>query len=176
MRQLKYCLFFFLVLFNGCAAQKAAPPEGPLTRAPETTPVQTPAEEIFDPAHISRELYDSTIHDVQSYIEELNRIISRRNYDAWKTNLSSEYFTEISSAANLKNISELPAMKSQRIVLKTPEDYFTYVVVPSRANSRVDDIEFSTQTRVKVYTINTKNERLRLYDLEHVGNTWKIIN
>jgi hypothetical protein len=166
-------------MFIGCAAPKAADiPEYPV-QTPETTPVQISAEESaesFDPAHVSRELYDSTKSDVQSYIHELNRIISAKNFNAWKANLSEEYFDEISSPRNLRVISESPAMRSQRIVLKTPEDYFANVVVPARANSRVDDIEFTTQTRVKVYTISQKNERLRLYDLEHVGNTWKIIN
>jgi uncharacterized protein YigE (DUF2233 family) len=49
-------------------------------------------------------------------------------------------------------------------------------VVPSRANDRVDDISFVSPQRIKVYTVNNKGERLRLYDLENLGNGWKIIN
>jgi uncharacterized protein YigE (DUF2233 family) len=50
------------------------------------------------------------------------------------------------------------------------------VVVPSRANDRVDDIEFASQKRVKAYTVTPNGTRLRLYDLEHIGDQWKIIN
>jgi hypothetical protein len=64
---------------------------------------------------------------------------------------------------------------SKRRTLKSLEDYFLYVVVPSRDNDHVDDIEFVTQSRVKAYTETPKGQR-RLYDLESSGNTWKIIN
>jgi hypothetical protein len=176
MRQLKYCLFFLLVLLVGCASQEPAEISEKNARLQKTTPAQTSAEEDFDPGSISQEVYITTKSNVQSYIEELNRIISGKNYDAWKANLSEAYFNEISSPENLKSLSESPAMKSQKIVLKTPQDYFINVVVPARANSRVDDIEFTGQNRVKVYTISPKNERLRLYELERTGSTWKIIN
>jgi len=135
----------------------------------------------FDPSKISQERYVSTREDVRHFIEELNKIISSGNYNSWKSMLSPEYFSDISSPESLSQMSEQPAMKRQKIILKTPEDYFKHVVVPSRANSRVDDIEFISENRVKAFTINTNNrtgeeQRLRLYDLEKTNNTWKIIN
>jgi len=71
-------------------------------------------------------------------------------------------------------------MRTRNIVLRTAEDYFQYVVVPSRADLRVDDIEFISRDRVKAFTITTsragEEQRLRLYDLEKIGNSWRIIN
>jgi len=72
-------------------------------------------------------------------------------------------------------------MKTRNIILRTPEDYFTNVVVPSRANSRVDDIEFIGTNRVKAFTVmqnsrTGEEQRLVLYDLEKVGNSWLIVN
>jgi hypothetical protein len=71
-------------------------------------------------------------------------------------------------------------MKTRKIVLKTAEDYFIHVVVPSRANSRVDDIEFIGQNRVKAFSVNKnragEEQRLVLYNLERSGNSWIIIN
>jgi len=134
----------------------------------------------FNPNQISREQYDSTMEDVRHFIEELNLIISQKDYNAWKAELSPEYFNKISSAENLRQVSELPAMKTRKITLRTANDYFNYVVVPSRANSRVDDIEFFGENRVKAFTIMTntagEEQRLRLYDLEKTGNIWKIID
>jgi len=134
----------------------------------------------FDPTTISQQLYDTTRDEVRRFIEALNQIIRDRKFNEWKANLSPEYFAEISSAENLQNLSEQPAMKTRRIVLRTAEDYFLNVVVPSRANLRVDDIEFISGNRVKAFTF-TKNSAgedisLRLYDLEKIGNTWTIIN
>jgi hypothetical protein len=152
------------------------PPAGPV-RQPD--PVQPPAE-VFNPSQVTQQQYTSTMEDVQRFIENLNRIISNKNYGSWRAALSTEYFNEISSPANLKQLSEQPAMTTRKIVLRTPEDYFLHVVVPSRANSRVDDIEFIGQNRVKAFTVNKsrtgEETRLVLYDLERSGNSWIIIN
>jgi len=139
-----------------------------------------PSADIFDPARITREYHTSTRAEVQQFIENLNQIIRNKNFRAWRSSVSDAYFTEISSPDNLRDMSEQPALKTRRIVLRTAEDYFTHVVVPSRANSRVDDIEFISMNRVKAFTI-TKNRageevRLRLYDLEKIDNKWTIIN
>jgi hypothetical protein len=142
----------------------------PVTAAPQ------PEEEEFDPGSISQEVFDSTKVDVQQFIADLNQIIRRKDYETWVFHLGSDYFTKMSSPENLAQISEQPRLKTQKIVLTSPYDYFIYVVVPSRANDRVDDIEFISPTRVKAYTVTPNGQRLRLYDLENSENTWKIIN
>ena len=138
----------------------------------------------FDPRSVSQAHYNSTRAEVQEFIESLNLIIRNRNYQAWRDALSPEYFAEISSPENLRRISTQPAMRSRNIVLRTAEDYFLYVVVPSRQNDnatpfRVDDIEFVSMNRVKVFTFTNRageEGRLQLYDLEKIGNSWTIIN
>jgi hypothetical protein len=136
--------------------------------------------ETFDPKKISQEQYQSTIAEVQKFIEEQNKNIKNRNFEAWKKSLSPEYFAEISSAENLKQVSSLPGMKTRNIELKTAQDYFINVVVPSRADLHVEEIEFISANRVKAFTVTTNKagevQRLRLYDLEKIDNTWTIIN
>jgi len=139
-----------------------------------------PSADVFDPARITSEYHISTRAEVRQFIEGLNQIIKNKNFGAWKAALSDDYFAEISSPESLREVSEQPALKTRKVVLRTAEDYFTHVVVPSRANSRVDDIEFISMNRVKAFTI-TKNRageevRLRLYDLEKIDNKWTIIN
>jgi hypothetical protein len=152
----------------------------PVSSQAGTQQASSSANPAFDPGTISKDQYDSTMSEVKRFVEDLNRIINNKNYNSWRTALSQEYFNEISSQQYLNYVSEQPAMKTQKIVLKTPQDYFNNVVVPSRANSRADDIEFIDRNRVKVYTVNTnrqgEEQRLRLYDLEKIGNSWKIIN
>jgi hypothetical protein len=144
----------------------------------ETSTQQTVG--TFDTITVSQAQHDSTLDEVQSFMRNLNDIISKKNYNAWKAVLSQNYYNEISSAQFLKQISDSPAMKTRNIVLRTPEDYFTNVVVPSRANSRVDDIEFIGTNRVKAFTVTKNNrgeeQRLVLYDLEKVNNSWLIVN
>jgi len=146
----------------------------------DTTPTPPVEATPFDPHSISQEVLNSTKIEVQHFIEKLNQIIRNKNYTAWKAELSPSFFADISSSEFLQEISDMDAMKSRNIVLKTAEDYFMNVVVPSRANSKVDDIEFISQNRVKAYNVTTtrdgQTQRLRLYDLEYNGNMWKIIN
>ncbi|MDR3168186.1 MAG: hypothetical protein LBT93_09595 [Treponema sp.] len=142
----------------------------------EIEPEEPVKEEDFDVHTITPEVFNFTKAEIQALVENLNDIIRSKNYSAWIACLAEEYLAEKSSPEYLAQISTQPRLKSQNIVLTGPEDYFFYVVVPSRANDRVDDIEFVAKNRVKAYTINANRQRLRLYDLENKGNGWKIIN
>lgn len=165
--------FPLLALLSCGSAPEAAPVEPEAPPAPAAAPV---TEQYFDPASISQEVFDSTKGDVKRFIEDLNWIIRSKDYDAWVSHLGDEYFAEKSSPRYLAEVSQQPRLKTQKIVLATAQDYFLQVVVPSRANDRVDDIEFVTSSRVKAYTVTPNGQRLRLYELESSQNTWKIIN
>ena len=158
-------------------AEITPPPQVEPQVGPVRQPQTTQPAEVFT---VTQQQYNTTMEEVQRFIENLNRIIRNRNYGSWRAALSTEYFNEISSPRNLQQISEQPAMKTRGIVLRTAEDYFIHVVVPSRANSHVDDIEFISQNRVKAFTVNKNSageeQRLVLYDLEKSGNSWIIIN
>jgi hypothetical protein len=165
-------MVIFLVVWAVSCGTKPVVNEAPVP----VKVVPQPEGEEFDPGSISQEVFDSTKVDVQLFITNLNQIIRSRDYETWVSHLGSDYFAEKSSLEYLAQISEQPRLKTQKIVLTSPQDYFIHVVVPSRANDRVDDIEFISPTRVKAYTVTPNGQRLRLYDLENSENTWKIIN
>ncbi|MDR2784923.1 MAG: hypothetical protein LBB83_03300 [Treponema sp.] len=172
-----------IVLFTLFSSCGSAPAEIPETRSEKPVVAETPSsveepadEDVFDPSSISQEVFDSTKTDVQKLITDLNRIIKAKNYNIWVSYLGKAYLDKISSGEFLASVSAQPYMKNNKITLASAKDYFEKVVIPSRANDRVDDIAFVSQNRVKVYTINDKGERLRLYDLENLGDGWKIIN
>jgi hypothetical protein len=136
-------------------------------------------DKVFGSFTISKEMYDITLAEVQLFVDDLNLLILNKNYEGWKAALSDELFARISSQEFLAKASESAMLKSKKIVLKSPNDYFTQVVVPSRNNSRVDEIEFTAANRVKVlYLEERKNEvrRLRLYELIKIDGTWRIID
>ena len=146
----------------------------PAVEIPQTEEIVL-QEETEEP-EFSEELYLTTMDEVRSFIEELNKIISARNYNAWVQMLSPEYFTEISSSAFLAGISErLPG----NIVLRTARDYFDRIVVPSRRTSQLDDIEFLDRDRVIAFSYSMRGEELRreiLFNLIKIDNQWKIVN
>jgi hypothetical protein len=184
---MKVFIWYLLLLplvFMACKSSPAAanPPAEPVVIAPhgEGTP---------DHIVVSKEVYDSTLAEVKLFVEKLNLIIKNKDYTGWLSALSDEFFARISSPEFLASASESKLLKSQKIVLKTPMDYFIHVVVPARSNSSVDEIEFTAINAVKVYYVEktekqkennmmvTESRRLRLYELiKKSGDTWKIID
>jgi hypothetical protein len=154
----------------GIVAERIQPEPVPSERVVEAAP------EGFDPRAVSREVFDTTKLEVQNLIEELNGIIRSKNYEAWVIYLDSGYLGYINSPEGLKELNESPRLQSQKIILKDARDYFTHVVVPSRADDRIDDIDFISPTRVKAFTVGVRGQRLRLYELEKTPNGWKILS
>ena len=161
---------------------------------PEPPPqiAEAPVEEkVFDPQSISEEKFETTKADVQTLINDLNRIIRAKNYNAWVSFLADCYLEEITSKDFLEERTEelfkrdqivasnmgRDPRRVQKKILRTAKDYFDNVVVPSRSNDpRVDDIDFKDENLVTAYTVNNRGDRRILYNLELIDNHWKIIN
>jgi len=177
-------IVFFSVSCKGnppAEIEPAAPPVQEAPPSPPPPPPQGPVKQpeqapVFDPSSISQEEKDTAMQEIQQLTQRLNSIIKAKNYNTWVTYLDPSHLATINSREFLEGVSKSPAMVKQNIVLNSAHDYFINVVVPSRANSRVDDIEFISQNRVKAYTFDSKGNKLRLYDLEKTGTVWKIIN
>jgi len=177
-----------------------APPPEPAAPSEEPLPEELPLEElfsqelliisqVFDPDNVSSDQYEATKADIQDLIQRLDSIIKARNYNAWLEYLSDSYREEISSPEFLEEQTEELYERDTRVatvmgrsprtvekkILRTLKDYFDNLVVPSRANDRVDDITFISETKVRAYTVDNRGRRARLYDLEIIDGDWKII-
>jgi hypothetical protein len=185
-------LFLALLLVWGCSS---TPEEDQVsstevivekTETPQPEPVPEPVEEpveipvIEEPEEpleetfvVTEEIFTKTFEDVEELIKKLNTIIDKENYDKWTENLTADYQSHYSSADVLKEISERPILKKYNLRLTTMKDYFRYVVVPSRANARLDDLVFEDNNHVKAIMI-IDGQRAILYQLELVADEWKI--
>jgi len=187
MKRFRLCLLLLPVVLVAillvCKSQPAVEPGSPSLEEGEPAGIE-------GHINVSDELRAQTLAEVRAFVDQLNTLISSKNYNGWKDALSDERFKQISSAKFLNDATESDILKRQKIVLKTPNDYFLNVVIPARSNSRVDEIEFITLNRIKVFynqevtrknennTTTTETRRLRLYDLEKSEDTgeWKIID
>jgi hypothetical protein len=204
-KKIVFLLLFSVLLFS--CGTVPEPPESPeLPEAPSEPEVEVIApyepeyveesvevsrEENFDPDSISDAVFQSTKREITAFINELNGIIRARNYSAWVAHLSDSYFLDINSKKFLEekteelyrrdqvvaqNLGKDPNFVEKRI-LRTARNYFDYVVVPSRANDRLDDIGFLSETRVRAYTVDERRgQRLVLYDLAYINHKWLIVN
>jgi hypothetical protein len=138
---------------------------------------ETPApEEEFDPKNPPVEIYTETKRDIQNFIQKVDILIKAKNYDGWVKLLSPDYYEHINSKMFLADVSQQPRLKSQNIVLNTSKDYFLNVVVTSRANLWASDIEFVEMTRVMAFTISQSGQRIRIYTLDKIGDSWEIVD
>ena len=175
-------MFVTLLVLPLGACKTSAPPPAVVKAEPVTVTPELPEPDFeeapvtVNPIIVSQEVYDSTKIDLQKLIENLNEIIRSKDYKAWVTHLSEEYFETIKSKTFLSEKSDTPLLKVNKIVLRSPQEYFNTVVVPSRANDHVDDIEFISPDNVKAYTVTSTGAKLRLYDLVKINGVWKIAN
>jgi hypothetical protein len=137
-------------------------------------PASQPASVAFDPATVTEQVKSATFVDVREFIESINQIIRRQDYDAWLAHLTEDYIQYYSDPVVLLQYSEYPIIKRSGIKMKTLKDYFADVVYPSRQNDKVDDIEFVDENLIKAITVSLKGDRNILYMLEKHGDTWKI--
>jgi len=135
---------------------------------------------------LENESYEEVFNEVKAFIESLNKIIKDKNFDKWKEALAKERLDEISSPEFLASVSNTGAMKNRRIAVNSVYDYFLNVVVPSRANSKVDKIEILDNNRVRAFYMSsrrvvsgdktyTETVPLLVYELRKNGNSWTII-
>jgi hypothetical protein len=145
--------------------EPAPPPAEPEA---EETPEQ-PAEEF----EVSEEVYTKTFDEIEEFIRNLNNIIRQEDYDTWLTYLSDEYIERTSDPEYLEEQSEQPLLKKSNISLDSLRDYFDHVVVPSRIQAQLDEIEFVGENQVKAYAM-IRNTRALLYLLVREDDKWKI--
>jgi hypothetical protein len=174
------------VLAAACASPPARPPrETPAeTAAPATTTqpkndtgtATTPAT-TTNPGTgefvASEELYRKTFREVQDVVAAITKIIAAGDYDGWKGYLTEEYVQSRSSAAFLADASNAAVLKKSGIVLKSLRDYFDNVVVRSRLQATLDDIQFLDESHVKAIAL-VQGTPVILYYLVQENGRWKI--
>lgn len=168
---------------NEAALEQAAP--DPVSTLPQDAPAEpaeaaSPSSQAGDdpaaavkPITVSTEVFNQTFSEVERLIFQLNDLIRKKDFNGWKSHLGTEYIATMSDPATLRDISNSPVLKRQGIVLKTLSDYFYSVVVPSRANIRLDDLVFLTETEVQAIMV-VGNKRVTVYRLIKIGDQWII--
>jgi hypothetical protein len=146
----------------------------------EDMSIELPSEDISEAGRDSQKeyavteaVYEEVFTDIEKLIEEMNRIIATQDFEKWKYLCTLYYLDYYSRKDVLDEISEKPLLKKYNIHLKTLHDYFSYVVVPSRANVRLDEIVFIDQSHLKAY-MYIMDKKAVLYYLEKTEGQWLI--
>ncbi|MBN2659109.1 MAG: hypothetical protein JXR86_18785 [Spirochaetales bacterium] len=146
--------------------------EEPVTEEVEiVVPDETPADDN-EGMIVSEDLYNRTFDEIENLIDELTKLIRKKNFNGWKNFLSEKYIEKVGSAEYLREVSESPSLKDV-VELKTLRDYFQWVVVPSRASARLDEIIFKDETHVTAYMYIEENPTI-LFQFELIDEKWAV--
>lgn len=151
------------------AAAPAADAGGGGETAAGDARTEEPAREFV----VTEEVYQRTFEEIEEVIAELNEIIRARDYARWERRLTAAYRDRTSHPDYLAEVSRSAALVKNGIVVRSLEDYFFQVVVPSRSSVKLDQIAFVDATHVKAITV-IQGEPCILYWLVREGGTWNI--
>jgi hypothetical protein len=162
-----------LLLCMSCASWRGAQEtqvydQGPPPGEPPEPPSPEQPEFV-----VSEEIYSRTFEEIGDFIRNLNQIIRDEDFQTWLSYLSEDYIRTTSDPAFLREQSEMPLLKQNNVELTSLEDYFFYVVVPSRNQAQLDKIEFLDENHVKAISI-VRSTRVVLFLLVREQGSWKI--
>lgn len=156
------------VLFFACTTQQEQATRVEPSQVPEAA---SPVEAA--PFVVSQEVYSRTFEEIEQFIRSLNQLIREADFAGWQQNLSAEYIRTVSDPLFLREQSEKPLLRQSGIELRDLRDYFVHVVVPSRSQAQLDEIEFLDENRVKALSV-VHGTRVILYLLSKDNGGWKI--
>ncbi len=123
---------------------------------------------------VSRELYNQTFGEVLHFLKEMDAIIAGRDFKAWKAHCTAGYLSAHSDPMRLHELSQKPNLKDRRIVLRSLEDFFNFVFIPSRVETKLDKLDFTAKNRVKAIAIIDGKSYVVYYLEKDENNIWKI--
>lgn len=102
---------------------------------------------------VSKDTFESDKAEILRTIESLKTIMSDFDYQSWLLYIDNESKIYWSKPANLKKAQgKLPIKGLQ---LRTLQDYFKYVFVPSRAGRNITTIRYESENYVKAVQITS---------------------
>ncbi len=96
---------------------------------------------------ISKDEFVEDKKDIMMIIDDLNEIIKNRDYDAWLAYVSPASKQYWSNPKNLAAVANRLPVKG--IKIRSMKDYFLYVFIPARQNSKVEEIRYVSKTITK---------------------------
>jgi len=174
-------LFACLLVLAACETSSPPPeeveavqPQVAQTVQPEEQELQSITEET-EPEEfvVTEEVYTRTFDEIKELIRNLNEIIQNEDYQSWLMYLSNAYVEKTSDPEYLKEQSQKPLLRKNKVNLRNLQDYFIYVVVPSRTQAKLDEIEFIDESQIKAFAM-IGDTRALLYLLVREDSKWKI--
>lgn len=128
---------------------------------------------------ISLDTFNADKTAIVKKIAELNAIMAKRDYNSWLKYIDPESQKYWSSSANLAKASEKLPKNVKGLKLRTLQDYFIYVFIPSRNGRTIDEIRYNSADSIRAVQISknedgTNNIVVYYNFVRQNGDDWKV--
>lgn len=135
---------------------------------------QTSSSQPVAPPSVTPDPYsDETFEAVDELVDRLNDVIAARDFETWERYLSQEYRDHFADEEVLQELERSPVLRSAQVRLRSLQDYFQHVVVPSRHDAQLDELQVDGQEEITALS-QVQGRRVVLYHLIWQGEEWKV--
>ncbi len=123
-------------------------------------------------AEVSKEEFIQDKTEIINTIKELQKIMDKQDYQAWLPYISRTSIQYYSSPVNIRKANK--RLPDKTIILRGLEDYFKYIFIPSRKQSKVDEIRYINKSEVKAVQVLPNNSTVVYYNFIREDGKWKV--
>lgn len=120
---------------------------------------------------VSKDIFEKDKAEILNKIEELNVIMKNRSYSQWLRYIEPNSINYWSQKKNLNAASKQLPVKG--IQLKSLEDYFNYVFIPSRMGKQIDEIRYISSSSIKAVQVR-ESTTVIFYNFKKINGDWRV--
>jgi hypothetical protein len=119
---------------------------------------------------VSEATFNQDRDAIMKTIAELETIMATQDVVQWRRYLSPSSVAYLKNQQNMKTVSaRLPG----NLTVRTDEDYFKYVFVPSRQGRKIEEIRYVSSTVTKAVQVR-QNDDVIYYYFEKMNGRWLV--
>ena len=177
--------FFLSLCVLSCKSTEQAE-ETPSEKVVESNKVEKQSSEedseyrrsVGTEKNISLDTFNADKAAIVKKITELNAIMAKRDYDSWLKYIDPESQKYWSTPANLAKASEKLPKNVKGLKLRTLQDYFIYVFIPSRNGRTIDEIRYNSADSIRAVQVSKNedgtNRIVVYYNFVRQDGDWKV--
>ena len=119
---------------------------------------------------VTKEEFNEDKAAILKIIEELSVIMENKNVEGWLKYIEPESIKYYKNPVNLQKAQQ--KLPNKTVKLRSINDYFKYVFIPSRKRSKVDEIRYISKTSIKAVQVKTDKSIVVYYYFTKIGNQW----
>lgn len=127
---------------------------------------------------ISLDTFNADKAAIIKKISELNVIMAKRDYNSWLKYIDPQSQAYWSTPANLAKASGKLPKNAKGLKLRTLQDYFIHVFIPSRNGRTIDEIRYNSADSVRAVQVSKNedgtNRIVVYYNFVKQDGDWKV--